>query len=353
MYYSTRNNGTINAECVADTRQIPMQYFNFSGSVETYARRSFTDPGDLVRAFTGVLNMEFGHSHYFGNAGLPSGARGTVFYEWIHWQPEDWESEARRPPKDICIEPVSHTRPHKSDIFPSWSWTSAQGGVLFHQNVIPVALWALPVAQKSQEDCNVEWVSYSWDVDRLIQFTAEGGLMRASEFPFQPTKDLELKGGLIPASSTPFEKADRDEACKNLGCILSYTQVASMRLKSFDKAFRYDGRGTFRVLSSAGVCMGGIWLPKLSLKYISNKDGSLKETGFEFMALSTPWLDYREIKRLLNGIGLEYSKDREILNVMLIWHAKGSRVARRLGIGHVFQDKWFKERPILKTVILE
>lgn len=183
---------------------------------------------------------------------------------------------------------------------------------------------------------------------RLRDITVEGQLIRTGEFPFQPENDKEL----ISASSTLFDKADRDEACKKLGRILSFTQIASLRLKSLDDHFRHDIRPTFRILSSAGKYIGRIWLPKLSLKYTFNKDGNLEKKEFNFIALSS-CNEYRQAEEVLNSVGLEYSRDRAVLNVMLIWYAKDSNVARRLGIGHVFQDEWFKERLALKTIILE
>lgn len=296
------------------------------------------------------MNIEYGGRHYFGNAvNEQSVDHYFSFAAWIQWQPVDWKYEARPPPKDASMKLVSHIQPHKNDIFPSWSWTSAQGGVRFDPTFDPVALWAIPVDQESQEDNNVEWVSDYHEAYQLREMTVKGGLMSVEEFPVQ----LDHNEELISAPSTLFEKADRDEACKKLGRVLSFAQIAPLRLECFRSHF-YDGRLLFRIISSSGRYIGGIFLPKLSLEYIFNGDGGLRNKEFKFIALSICDRDSEsDAEYTLRGVGLKKRKGREMLTVMLIWQAKHSNVSRRLGIGHIYRDRWLKERPVLKTIILE
>lgn len=336
----------------------PLQEFSFPFSVEAYSNRCFTDPGDRLRAFTGVLNRKYGHKHRFGNSTLD-------FDRWIHWQPLDWKHKPRPSAE------VFNIQPHESDTFPSWSWTSPEGGVDFQLlrpfgHVHFAILWAFPIPPDLQKDGDLDWASEEAAAYRLREITVDSGLMSAEEFPIQSTNK---KDGLDLTSLALFKKADLDIASEKLGRVISFTQVAFLGLENIDYHYE-DGRRTFRIISSEGNHMGGIWLTTSSLEYLCEEDGRLKEMEFEFMALSI-CDSAGEVEHIISGIGwiegptsVEAEKhhtkpdwksvrNRAALNVMLIWRAENSNVALRLGIGQVFRKEWFESGPSLKTVILE
>ncbi|KAH7080950.1 heterokaryon incompatibility protein-domain-containing protein [Paraphoma chrysanthemicola] len=114
--------------------------------IETYSRRNLTFPTDVLRALAGSLSAVYGERISFG---MP----------WDHFDSAVlWELDGLRN-KDHKYSKRDSVGPH---VFPSWSWTSVEGRVVFksrYHHVYRLAYWGIPVPDTSKSPAAYRWSS--------------------------------------------------------------------------------------------------------------------------------------------------------------------------------------------------
>ncbi|KAB8290380.1 hypothetical protein EYC80_010813 [Monilinia laxa] len=92
--------------------------------IEQYTQRYLTCDNDIIRAFSGILN-QFGSCH---QSGMPL----ANFDDNLFWWPYSWNQASRTHNSSGAV------------FFPSWSWSSVIGPVIFDYffNHVPVTTWA-------------------------------------------------------------------------------------------------------------------------------------------------------------------------------------------------------------------
>lgn len=323
------------SECIYPDHKGMQTDESLKGLVEEYTMRSLSFPDDILRACTGVFTKLRSNEHRFG---LPFDG----FETWIRWQPVDWKHQRRISP---------------TEVFPSWSWSSTQGGVQIPRTTTyAVALWALPDSLGSGSDEALRWISRDDTVKWLKLWPV---LARKPGSTAKAPLDTGDQFGHNTSTSLPmFEEHNRRKVTAQPGRVLSVTHVATFNIQQMDYHFS-DGRRTFSIRSAENEIIGGIWLTTSSCVDINEDDGIPMEKMFEFLALS--WerkTDY--VKNIISGTGQdETGLDWHIIrydssvDVMMILRDEDTGVARRLGVGQVFVEPWFDAKPKLKGVVLE
>lgn len=87
--------------------------WSYDDLVTSFTRRNLSFEGDIIRAFTGILNSRYGSDHYFG---LPA----ETIPQALLWKTGNGKY-IRRLPDD-------------GDVLPSWSWCSVKGEIGFHKS---------------------------------------------------------------------------------------------------------------------------------------------------------------------------------------------------------------------------
>lgn len=320
--------GGTNSECYFHPTQWAGTRENTIGSlkiIEKYTTRSLSFQDDILRACTGVLNC-FRGSHYFG---IPF----DEFAAGIHWQPVDWTHERRT---------------SLTEVFPSWSWSSAHGPVKFESLIIFVSLWAFPTPSKPGEHEALEWIS--------------------DHNPLKSLDDVEIPSILEDFPSTSslsvFEEHDRKRAHERPGRLLVFTQVTTFGIRNMHNLFS-DGRRTFSIRSFQGKHVGDIWLTAPSSEDIKGDNDVPRKEPFEFLALGCEIADFymgtgqddllSSMEQMMDDKRLDRTAIIPLVAmfVMLILRDEVSGVVRRLGTGKVFMEAWLKAKPEFKTIVLE
>ncbi|GLA05185.1 hypothetical protein AnigIFM60653_005655 [Aspergillus niger] len=196
---------------------------DYRSLVHNYTSRTFTFSGDVLKAFSGLMNWKYGSEHYFG---LPY----CQFERGLLWYPDTL-------PEDETLVPRSAGN---GDIFPTWSWTSVMGSIDIPENEYPSALlgvWGIP-SSKTKELVHIirphTNPNYSWreELNRVqgigIALAWKGGCFLK---PLPPLLNLadswEVYRAIITSEWTSVDKLNEEA----LG-------VASMRSKKdFERIF--------------------------------------------------------------------------------------------------------------------
>lgn len=380
---------------LADTPRPATGYFS---AVEQYTKRFLSNPTDILRAFTGVLNHLVGDRHLYG---LPL----DMFTEAVLWEP---------------IEPNCDAREKTSnEIFPSWSWASVEGRIHYdgiyastygklaimgltgfgadHTIIQPVASWAFPspsqdgqlaaMSFQDKQGMKPEGLSsLAWDEGMVDQKYFEWG--QIEHIPI----GLQHIGGPNPKFLQAFPLKHREDVMVKQGRVLVYTQSTKLKLELIPGS---DGhRRAFLLRTANGAFAGAVRLTTLASQTFLLDENNCSNLEYEFLALAlkAPFGE-DTMRNVLGDIKLylqdatekgmelgarccvhedpkdkalqeeawkEYEKELRYndaneparVEVMLIAR-RNEEIASRFGIGTVYLKKWIQSNPKFVTAILQ
>lgn len=365
-------------------------YALFPMMIENFSKRDLTFESDTYLAFSGIMFRKHGNNHQFG---MP----WSNFDFLVHWRPASWDSLSRR---------WDSTR---KVLFPSWSWASLNGPVnfdldpdsIFPMNYVMVASWAYC----NTVDGDREWIKMiPQNSDEKLFDDAEGwSILAWKRGFFKP--ELPAKIEELSPSHREFWEMTRTEhhcdgrrwnfldefskdqlcAAATPGRLLLFTQVARLRLE-YVKTTRVKGRRTFFLWTMDERWIGVVHLTTYQAQHIINTLDSGQVYIADVAALSIchwDWHGPRILRDTLDRfvfdpqrgkIGTAYESHDKIdfnghkalidevtkfdakglvlvLNIMLLGWC--GNVARRLGLGQAWCQRWRKSNPSFKTVVLE
>lgn len=361
----------------------------FPKMVENFSKRDLTFESDTYLAFSGIMFRKHGNNHQFG---MP----WSNFDLLVHWRPASWDLPSRR---------WDSTR---KVLFPSWSWASLNGPVDFDldmytrypMNFVVVASWAY---------CNIvdgdrEWIKMipQNSAEKLSDDCHGQNILAWKEGFFKP--ELPAKIEELSPSPRKFWKMTRtehhrygrrwsflDEFSKDQFCaavmpgrLLLFTQVARLRLE-YVKTTRVEGRRTFFLWTMDERWIGVVHLTTYQAQHIINTLDSGQVYIADVAAVSIchfasgpgilcDTLDWFVFDTQRGKIGTAYEsrdkidfhrhetfynearefgegKEILVLNIMLLGWC--GNVARRLGLGQAWCQRWRESNPSFKTVVLE
>ncbi|GCB22076.1 hypothetical protein AAWM_04961 [Aspergillus awamori] len=109
---------------------------DYGSLVHNYTSRNFTFSGDVLKAFSGLMNWKYGSEHYFG---LPY----CQFERDLLWYPDTLTEDETLVPRSAG----------NGDIFPTWSWTSVMGSIQLPGDIHLSALlgvWSIPSSRSKE-----------------------------------------------------------------------------------------------------------------------------------------------------------------------------------------------------------
>ncbi len=167
-----------------------------------YSRKNFTKSTDILHALSGLLTAMYGDRTYFGML-------LDDFDDNLLWFPANDEFSLRQ-----CSD---------TDYFPSWSWTSAVGGINFWSKSVPtfsIAYWARPVIRIGSASNSLNWIPIILNADN---FTKRPLGEMYSQVDFQvTTAAISWMYGCIVEDVTKEIKIGMDEynGIGNSGCMV-------------------------------------------------------------------------------------------------------------------------------------
>ncbi|KAF2501411.1 HET-domain-containing protein [Lophium mytilinum] len=280
VYYRSRRNQhlVLEAEGPAQVSATLMDQVSYMDRVEAYTKRSLTYLGDILRAFSGILNGMYGPHMVFG---MPLKA----FDRAILWESFDNTSIRRS----------------ANNTFPTWSWLSAYGPIHFRgasPRGCSLAFWGivtstntqptiLTIPEPSRRDEVLFYdVNYPLQAHIVAALAWQTGCIRSKshvylllDCPREAYKArLQLKWPDYvtywhDAFDTYKDKAnpvfsDSDiELARVPGRIMVHAQTAWFTLdyltqESADAVTGRAGRHAFLLRSKEGLVAGGIYLPE-------------------------------------------------------------------------------------------
>ncbi|XHG07067.1 hypothetical protein AWENTII_010230 [Aspergillus wentii] len=352
--------------------------------VADYTGRYLTYGTDILHAISGVLNAKCGPYHHFGLS-----LHGIDFNKMICWgKPHGWTPRVQ--PRD--------------GIFPSWSWCSEEGDVVYwltsEQIAAPFALWALVATESEGHPLRIFQYENrdgwrSWD-----DYCAQGGALamlyawREGCYPGKLPPALNLHGtwtqirdhlvsamsfydlckaahGLGDDRTNRYFPSSAISLASQSGRLLLYTQFIRLPLSILDEDREFE----FWLFNAEGhriVFVEASYANVARLEEISLLEPS---PDIHVIAMSLGFVEhyprYRFVKHSIyshdsNGRRLTWDTDQRkfrgyvtgnqyvyafVVNVMLVEIKDG--ICKRVGIGEVYLSRWIKEKPEFGTFVLE